>query len=363
MSIDNPLFNLDFFNKDPKNLSLTLEGFNDLPQLKESPKLYLKSTTNKQATLNSSVFTFNFADINKYMPEISFENNNDIETNITLAETEFNIKDSDNESVIIKPEAVKRPYIRTKLLEGVCEVLSKVFIGSTILYEDLRLENYELKLFKALITKKYIKESENVVDIELKTAISTELVGVLNNIITDFESSKRKEEKTKFIFKNTIKSLKSKYFKTKHLTNTRLNETKFFYSYFEETAKTKHLAIEVFYDPLNSSKYHNPYFRTLSRGYLDLLFSNARFKTDFNNYINNGFIIDYQEKVYQKFYKMFKKLRNRMRSNGKEKFQGLIDDFTNKMFANKRCKLPWTTTEVMEAIADFKKLLDNPLMN
>lgn len=62
---------------------------------------------------------------------------------------------------------------------------------------------------------------------------------------------------------------------------------------------------------------------------------------------------DYQSKVNKKFKKLFKKLRKKMRNTNNAKVVEVIQEFVVKFDENKRCKLPWVTSEINDASKCF----------
>ena len=358
MNTDNMKESPYLFRPSPCNKTAIFEDIGDIYNRSDTPILYLKSTGRQRNTMNKSIFNFSFADINQLLPEIKFQNVEEkpevIEHRDTIEEPSDCISTKLTKEDNAKPKVIKRP----KLLEDVCRSLSHVFNGIKLEKPDVDLVNHEKKLFKHVILKKFIRESEDTLDLDMNNAEGSELIEIVNNLYDKYESTKRKEEKIKFVFKHTMKNLKKRYFENNDLQNNADNEVKFFSNYFEQTHKDKNLSIEVFFDPLNNSNTQNPKFKTLSKDYITLLFDNLRFKGDFLSYVEGEFIKDYQQNVCKKFKKLFKRLRKKMRHGGYSNYDSIVDEFIHKFVANKRCKLPWTDKEIVDAVFRFKSHLE-----
>lgn len=355
----NPNTDINIFRPNPLSKTVVFDEPEELHKKTETPYLYLKSTVRNRNSLNLSIFNFSFADINQMLPEIEFQAEE--EKPMAIIDKRVVEIPSDCESTKLAQDDLKAKKVtkRTKLLEGACEALTKVFNEIEIDGNGLNLCVYELELVKTIVTKKFIKE-ESVSEVkDVSMAEDDELADLINNLYKKHESRKRKEEKIKFVFKHTIKNLKKEYFASNELQNCPENEEKFFFHYFEFTHKEKELPLEAFFDPLNTSHALNPKFKTLSKDYLSLLFSSAGFNAAFLAYIETGFVKDYQDNVCKKFKKLFKKLRKRMRLASPGKYGAVISEFITKFGANKRCKLPWTQKEIRNAISGFSLHLQN----
>ena len=353
-----PAFELDVYTKIAKDFSFGFELTHDIPDKYDNPRPLCRSTPMRHNLLNSSVFGFNMVDVDQFIDNMPIAQEN--QNNLSVLMDEEENKDQPQPAENGNPDMpVKREkYIRGKLLEGVCRALHQVFIGKTLTEEALKLDDYELKLFKAVLAKKFDRTECIDVKKDVKDIEGSELINYLKGLNDNFGPRKRREEKIKFVFKNTLKALRRRFADKNNLPFIINKEVAFFHHYFGDVIESKKLTVEVFFDPLNSSNNPNPSFKTLSKKYLCLLFSSTHFKADFANYIKESFISDYNEKISKKFNKMFKKTRRKMRTSGKNYFNALIDDFATKMAQNKRFKMPWTSKEVEKAIEEFQRLME-----
>lgn len=359
MSLQNTNREAPSFQFSPLMRVTVLDEADELNRRADTPYLYLKSTVRNRNSVSRPVFNFSFADINQLLPEIEFQAEKD--EPIQLIRKDTAEAPSDCESTKMAQEDAKsvRACKRTKLLEGACEMLWRIFVDISLQPEDLDLNEYELQLLKCIVSKKFNGEGNGQAGQEIGQHPRDELVHLIAELYKKHESKKRKEEKIKFVFKHTIKNLKKRFFVLKGLQNSPENEERFFLNYYEQIHKHRGLLIESFYDPLNTSHSQNPKFKTLSKDYLSLLFTSEGFKDDFLRYIEGDFVKDYQQTVCKKFKKLFKKLRKRMRQAKSHQHAVLVADFVDKFYANKRCKLPWTKREIEDAVLAFKAHLKN----
>lgn len=360
MWIENSIFNSTSMPSPREHLILSLEAVEHASDTIITPSIYLKSADNKYKYANSSMFTFNYAEVQQFMPEITFQNDcftkPDPDPDLTLPGGEKSEVLTDPSKVT--PGSMKEHRIRGRLLSRATEVLNKLFTGAELNLVDSKLESYEFKLVKTILLKKFSR-NRICFNSDTQDTDAEEFFEMAQRLYGAHKSHKRREENTKFVFKNTLKSLKKRFFDSNNLANDYERELKFFQSYFSVTSSERNLLIDVFFDPLNTSHQFNPHYRTLNKNYLGLLFSNSQFKDEFMNYVDKFFLEDYHNKILRKFNKMFKRLRKKMRVEGEEQYPVVIDIFTQKMVSNKRCKLPWIRVEVLEAISHFKKVISS----
>lgn len=346
---------LDFFipivSKRAKELG---EEGDDLTKRADTPDLFLKSTGKNRGILNRSVFNFSYADITQMMPDMKGEVEVPKEAQQSTREE---LKTEEKKEIVEKsdkPNANDRISKKTKLLEKVCQTLELVLTDKKLEAEVFDMPEKELAIVKCVIAKKYAtKDLESRLG-EIARVRAGDIPMIVSELRQSYQTKKRKEEKIKFVFKHTINSMKKKFFEDQNLQFTSENEPKFFQHYFMNAFNSKGTPVEHFYDPLNTSYITNPSFKTLSKDYLILLFEYETFHKDFWHLINNKILESYKSKVYKKFKKLFKKLRKRIRTMGLGKMNDVIEEFISKFAQNKRCKLPWTPNEILDAITCFK---------
>ena len=318
---------------------------------------FLKSTVKKNTHFNGDVF-FNEPDC-EFDTKIPFENNSNIVSPTRVvqlpSENKFsiNLQETTSDKGFKKIEESEDFIIKNKgNLTKIIQLLSDLFMTKGIELKDIKLEKFEFTILHHLIAKKLCFENLDLFDNKMKTKNDLEFLERIMMTLADFIGKKRKEEKLKFIYNHTIKYLKKVFLEIQddnagYSTDDR--EIQFLNHYFEDVAKENGLDVKCFFDPLRNGLIKNPKFKSLTKGYFDLIFSSERFKKDFINHIKSEFTEDYSTKISNKFKLLFKELRLQLKSDTNSDINITVADFSKKLFKNKRCKLPWTMNEIEEA--------------
>ena len=229
--------------------------------------------------------------------------------------------------------------------------LISLFVKGEVQIEKFQLNEEELQILKIIIFRKFKKH----VDINLeKKSLVLKLCSIANK-----SCLKKNEERWKFIYKKSIKALKMDYF-LKHTNDdekaAKPTENDFLKYYFQECAKKEKVPLDFYKDPLiqkyrkrndKSKKKDDKCPKSINTRYLGLIFQSDHFVTDFFNYIDFKFKIDYLNEIPEKFLLIFKNYIN---------CDSTID-FSKEYFQNnKRCKLPWTFHDVDLAIQAMKEI-------
>lgn len=232
-------------------------------------------------------------------------------------------------------------------------LLVKIFDGSSAIEpSDLELTKIERILFLQFTRRKFIR-IRSLLDGMLGDE-SFDLASLVQKL-REQRSSKRIEERKKFVFKHVMKYLKKTY-EISSTGQTPVEKKKGFYEfYFSRIALKKKLDLFDFFDPLDGQKKARVH-KTLSKEYLYLLFESENFKTDFMCRLeSNAFIEAYQSRIKSKLAILLQKWEEMLRSgHDEETVIQTVNDYFNK---NKQCKLPWTIQEIMHAISSFKTFL------
>jgi len=233
-------------------------------------------------------------------------------------------------------------------------LLLKVFLnGTTIEAHELELSCVEQLLLMEFLRRKFKNLSINFEKkAKLDPADFTELILRARSQ----KSTKRIEERKKFVYKHTLKKLKKEFYDSEFFRRTSQSKDLFYEYYFGEIAQRREIRLENFYDPLNLQSKERVY-RTLSNLYLSLLFESPMFKHDFLLYMQSSdFIRDYQRSVDKKIEKLLLKWEELFQKNTPE--EAIIKNVKEYFTLNRQCKLPWTAEEVMHAAKSFVKFTD-----
>lgn len=235
------------------------------------------------------------------------------------------------------------------------QVITKVFLMEKVQPDDLMLRDHELLILKLLLIKKGFP-------IRRGSEISARK---LNNLM-QFPLKKKKEYNLKFVMLKCINHLKMNFFE-KELQlkleqksyGVKLLQNKdicFYDFYFGEVAKRRKIPIESFFVFKNwTHRYHKNIPKSITTRSLSLWKQNPDFIAKIREYLHSGFVADFG--VFNKT-----KISKMVRSWGRlvSKF-GLENAVTSiaKSFQSRSCKLPWTLSEVKNAIQATEEVLEN----
>jgi hypothetical protein len=242
-------------------------------------------------------------------------------------------------------------------LSGLFNLLVKLFIPSAIIEEsDLQLTAVERVLLVNFLQRKNIAiggvNSNNGQPIDLQ---------LIRDALEKFrlcKSTKRIEERKKFVYKNVLKKLRKNAVKNLEADaethNISPNEA-LKRAYFSDYLTSSDLNIEQLIDPLNAANKDRT-FKTLSKSFFKIIFKNKKLMNDFFDYLDSPeFTEDYQKRIQKKIEKLLARWEILLRkgSDGSQIMARIREYFTN----NKQCKLPWTSNEIRHAIESFKKFM------
>ena len=294
------------------------------------------------------------------------------------------ITKSDNEFFSFKKEEKEmkeeEPVISFVLKDGregrlndICEFLARAFNGENISLTSFDFKETDKELIHCIIRKflekilielnkkkreKYKKKASH-----LKTLLTTKNYDALVKELfrTDITVIKRKEEKLKFVMKNTVSYFRKQYFRNQGLKSSKESELSFLNFYFKEHIEKYNLSVECFSDPLNKNQILNPKFNSLSTNYFKHLFTVESLKGAFYHHLEGRFKQSYQKKTLKKFRKMFEELYIDFESGGERSFDELVKAYIARQEAKKAIKLPWSNGEIDNAIKVFRTTIDKVL--
>ena len=273
-----------------------------------------------------------------------------------------------NEKEIRQPElavseVVEPHFIPLKNLRSLYSLLIKFFKGYPIEQSVVELlSDAELEILNLIIRRKY--ETSLFSNENEKRDLS-----LITNILIKFQTkitAKRPEESYKFIFTRAFKYMKKSFRYNNELKWPKTDtEEQFYHHYFQEEANKKSIPLENYIYPLNKKdQFGRP--RSLNFSYFRQVCQSEAFVTDFSNYLRKVLKDDYGEEIERKTLNVLTKWDSCLSagiSNSNLHYHKTIPDATKYFLKNKRCKIPWTTTEVRNAIVRvnglFKKILKN----
>ena len=242
-------------------------------------------------------------------------------------------------------------------LAGVCVLLEKIFKGEHIDDEkDLNIISLYINLVSAIICRKFhLQPTINLTDRFINIEKRREELRHLIKLALTIPSKKRIEENNKFVYKHTMKFLKAQFYTSRKLKYNKESEMEFYQHYFEDISKKTKKPLELFYDPLNITSKYSKKPKTISNTHILLIFDCNNFKAKFFEYIDTNFKEDYQTSIYKKFEKFLSNLESLISKSSDFERVACVEKFIEKLQTSKRCKFPWNSTEIDQALNHYAK--------
>jgi hypothetical protein len=251
----------------------------------------------------------------------------------------------------------KPVYSASKIfhLRSLYNLTMKLFLESgEISPAELDLSEIEVVLFVHIIKRKFGIDPPHK---RFDAISSPEMTDMIMQARAQ-RSSKRIEERKKFVFKQAVKRLKQGFCRTSRIRFHPDNSQSFYEHYFGELVKTNNSCIETFFDPLNP-KLHNPVYKTLSNEYLALLFMSPVFAREFLDFLQLKNFVPYCQQAYPaKIEKLLTRWEDELRKGADP--QAVLKELNQYFLRNRQCKLPWSLAEMTHAAQSFLKFTKQP---
>ena len=238
------------------------------------------------------------------------------------------------------------------------EVLVKIFCEGKISENDLMMiDSAQESILNSFFMRKFFKKLR-ADELTLDNSQKCELI----NRIVSTRTSKRPEEFFKFVLTRVIKTLK-KSFKAEYNPSGDI-DVEFYSHYFKDIAKKLGISIDLFFYPLtgkatNKTESGQKKNMKLNASYYNRIFQSTRFLDAMNTCLDE-IKEDYSDEIRKKLESLLMKWDAELDPSLKN-LNNFVDKITQYLEKNKRCKLPWTISEVEEATDRFKMLVDSVL--
>lgn len=216
-----------------------------------------------------------------------------------------------------------------------------MFGSESIILKDIeQLSSEDKIILMSLLKRKF--------NIEIDTKWSNDRICETMNKDTNNAKTKRLEENYKLVFKKGLKFLLTQFKKTNKLRVRKQElELKFFDHYFRKVCEQTGDTIESFLMAPKGSKnstqnLFNP--KTINSKYVQNVSKSELFLEHFTQYLSNDFIEDYCKTVEFKINKVIEKCLELV--SKKNKGSTTVKLYIEK---NPKCKLPWSTKELVNA--------------
>lgn len=240
------------------------------------------------------------------------------------------------------------------LLNHVYFALADIFNGKETPINQYELKPYEISLVRFVLAKKLKNKVEKEILESIDLYKEMHLVFIRKILNSQKVKKRRKDEQIKFIFSLIMKHVKKKYIAEENIEERDFDERNFLSFYFKKQSEEKEIDLLCFTNPMESTGIKNPRFKYCNNEYLNLVFSNSKFREASLSFMSNRLERDYKVKVWKKFHNLFSELRVKLKNTEEDKKEEVIKKYVEKS-QKKKFVLPWTCWEVEEAKEKFFK--------
>lgn len=238
------------------------------------------------------------------------------------------------------------------------EVLVKIFCEGKVCESDfMMIDSTQETVLNSFLMRKFFKKLRA----DELSLDNTRKCEVVNRIIST-RTSKRPEEFFKFVLTRVIKTLKKSY-KAENNPPADL-DVEFYSYYFKDVADKLGITIEQFFYPLtgkatNKTESGQKKNMKLNASYYSRIFQSKMFLDAMNKCLEE-IKTEYSDEIRKKLESLLAKWDSELDPSLKNP-KSFVDKITQYLEKNKRCKLPWTISEVEEATDRFKMLVESVL--
>ena len=267
----------------------------------------------------------------------------------------MNKKTKDNcQERALSSETIDKDDKRAISFEELNKALKCIFCRTTSNSDAIVLSSDERRIINAVFNKKFTCEEETVKGIHL--------INFYQDLIR-VRKRKRCEDLYKFVLKSIFRYLQNKYETTNLVERQKISleerKKEFFSFYFKKTAIRLNKPLLHFYLPLASLNRGAIGKEKLSTkvnlSYINLILQSSLFKAEFIEFINNKMVSYCKETIATKIDKLVNKWEKSCIEN--EVTYREIERICLDIKFNKKCKFPWTISEVEYARTEMIKLL------
>lgn len=246
-------------------------------------------------------------------------------------------------------------FVPLRNLKSLYFLLIKFFQSKEITIPEIEaLSDWELEILGLIIRRKYGSEA-------ILFPSSRRDAAQYLNALSYYQRKlpiKRPEESYKFVFTRAIKYLR-KVFKVSSALDARNtnSELEFYKHYFQKLALQEQVALENFVYPLNSKDKPGK-LRSPNLNYFRLIFMSEAFVEDLTTYTTKFMSAEHRDESARKTLNILVRWDSSINGIESESSAGnrLKADLSRYFLKNKRCKLPWTATELKSAIEQIQEL-------
>lgn len=238
---------------------------------------------------------------------------------------------------------------KLKHLRALYDTLCKCFKGQVLERGEVQLQSHELTILSSIIKRKFKNKVRFAAGDDF--FISDKL-----NEVHERGSNKRAEECYKFIFKRAIKAMRDEFKCSRARKSSKCElEQQFYEHYFGDIARKEEISLQSFYQPTNSLKQREGMPKTINAEYMTNICKSGEFTSKFLRYAYSQLKIDYERVIESKLDCLVHKWDTMFDVTNTDE-QQVTNAITTYIEKNRKCKLPWSSVEVDEALVALRKL-------
>lgn len=235
-----------------------------------------------------------------------------------------------------------------RLFQGLSDLLKKHYNSESIEEEDLYMKEPELKILKAILTRKYNIKC-------FGPNANNNLFSILKKV-ENYKSSKRLEENYKFVLSRCIKYLKKQLPKCKHRKIRKKEFDTYFYQYyFGEICQSTNSSITDFQIPRTSTDIVLK-TKTISDEYIARLTQSKTFTEACVKYMESQLRVDYKTEMNFKIDKLVESWETAYKEASNK--DQAIETIVSNIVHSQRFKLPWVENEVYMAVEAVRSIFN-----
>ena len=253
--------------------------------------------------------------------------------------------------------------------------LERMFMGDREPFNYEEFDQFDKAVVEAIITyltnrilKKFDNTNRKLYQMHVaqlkRCLMNNDFNGIIQKTFnSEIVRMRRNEENVKFIMKYTMKYLKKEFLYEHHIFDLKKGEELVLKHFFLDHSKKMGLPLDAFSDPLNNTFIVNGTYKTITKDYLYIIFSQEEFKKKFFSYLDNEFKRDYHVIVKKKLKRKLSTVESMLMDNNQTECKDFVTKLSDVLRNEKGCKMPWLDQEIDWAVYSFKKRIKRDLVN
>ena len=247
-------------------------------------------------------------------------------------------------------DSVSTPFYRLRYFSKLATLIGKILKDEPLEEADVDIPPEDKEVLVAFLNKRYrLKEAQKLPRGKLMSP--SDLLSLPDHL-SKYNYGKRKEENMKLVFNWVFKFLKTQI-SVSHREKLDKHQVEYlFYThYFRKIAEEHELNIMNFYKP-NFVKPIRNSEKTFNSSFLKNIQLSNCFMSDFNIALDEYMMHEYKHVIEKKLYAIFAKWESKI--SREDSRATAVLSLARSIAGSRKCKLPWTLTEIQLAISCVK---------